>query len=291
MNKRRLRDKIIRFLLRILFGQNKGFYILSEPWDYLIILDACRYDVFRDIIKKYNLNGKLEYRISRGSNTVEFLLENFGKGYFQDIVYVTANPYVDLLLKNKFYRIISVWKYGWNEELNTVHPKEVYKYALDAIINYPDKRFIIHFMQPHYPFITAKEIKTTGINRLRHIALRIKNTNIPSINIWKLVAKGVVSLDYAKLKYRENLEVALNYVVKLIQHLHGKIIITSDHGEGFGEKIHPLIPKRVYGHLAHVRIEPLVKVPWYIIEKPGIGKHLKTRAKLRRKILKLRQQI
>ena len=219
------------------------------------------------MIKKIDLNGRLEYRISRGSHTVEFLLENFGKGYFPDIIYVTANPYVDLLLKNRFYKIISVWKDGWDEELGTVHPREVYRYALNALVKYPNKKFIMHFMQPHYPFITVKDINTTGIRRLREYALGGKISRSTNINIWTLVAKGKVPLDYAIMKYKENLEIALKYVAKLINHLHGKIIVTSDHGEGFGEKIHPLIPKRIYGHVANVRIEPLVKVPWYIIEK------------------------
>ncbi len=62
----------------LLFKKNNSFYIFSEPWDNLIILDACRYDVFEEVFKKRNMKGKLEYRISRGSWTVEFLLENFG---------------------------------------------------------------------------------------------------------------------------------------------------------------------------------------------------------------------
>ena len=36
--------------------------IVKEKWDYLIILDACRYDYFQDVYKKY-LQGELFKKI------------------------------------------------------------------------------------------------------------------------------------------------------------------------------------------------------------------------------------
>ena len=289
---KRIKNRLRKITLKILFGRNKGFYVLSEPWNYLIILDACRYDIFKEVIKKFDLNGRLEYRVSRGSNTTEFLMENFGRGYYHDIVYVTANPFVDLLLKDRFYKIISVWKYGWSDELNTVHPREVFKYALKAIIAYPDKRIIVHFMQPHYPFITMRSIKTTGISWLRSQALRGGSVKKQDTHIWMLVASGKVPLEVAINKYRENLEIAMEYVIKLIDYLHGKIVITSDHGEAFGERMHFLIPKRIYGHVSGVRIKPLVKVPWYVIYKPyRRDKRIVTRMELQKRILMIKDKL
>ena len=63
------RKHILKYILR-----KKGVYVVDEEWDYLIILDACRYDTFKEI---NNLVGKLEYRYSRGSSTSECLQENF----------------------------------------------------------------------------------------------------------------------------------------------------------------------------------------------------------------------
>ena len=49
---------------------NKGTFVMNEDWDNLIILDACRYDLFNAVA---GINS--DYIISRGSDTAEFLRE------------------------------------------------------------------------------------------------------------------------------------------------------------------------------------------------------------------------
>ena len=44
-------------------------------------------------------------------------------------------------------------------------------------------------------------------------------------------------------------------VERLKEQLPGRVILTADHGEAFGEY-------RLYGHGAGLRIEGLVKAPW-----------------------------
>ena len=148
-----VRNALLYKFLSILYRKNNGFFIFNEPWDNLIILDACRYDFFEEQFNKQKIGGNLEKKISRGCHTISFLSENFNKDKYNDIVYITANPHVDLLLKDKFYKIVSVWKDGWDEKEKTVLPETVYEYSLDAIAKYPKKKKIIHFMQPHYPYI------------------------------------------------------------------------------------------------------------------------------------------
>ena len=256
--------------------RNSGHYILKENWDNLIILDACRFDVFKEEIKKWNIKGELEYRISRGSWTVPFLLENFknikDKNLeLNDIVYITANPYVSALFRDMFYKIIPVWDFGWDESLKTVPPKRVYEAALKAKLRYPRKKLIIHFIQPHEPFVNLRENTATGFSRLRHAVLseNSENTIKHDVSIWDLVEKGVIDRDDAIKGYIENLRWVMPYVIRLCKVLPGKTVITSDHGEAFGEKIHPLIPIRVYGHPDKVRIRPLIIVPWFICEESG----------------------
>ncbi len=259
-------DVLIYYLSKIIYPQNKGVFIIEEEWDNLIILDACRYDSFKEEFEKRNMKGKLTYKISRGSGTPEFLVENFGNRKFDDIIYITANPYVDLLLQGRFYKIISVWKDGWSEEYNTVLPSTMYEYTLDALVKYPDKRFIIHFMQPHYPFISLKVEGDTGIKHQREATLA-GETVWQDITIWGLMKAGIVSFEDVIKGYKENLSLALDYVEKLVDILPGTTVITADHGEAFGEKLHSLIPIRVYGHYNGVRIEPLIKVPWLVVDE------------------------
>ncbi|ASJ15374.1 hypothetical protein [Thermococcus radiotolerans] len=284
------KNTFIWYISPLVYRKNEGFSVTSEYWDYLIILDACRFDIFKEEIKKTGLynQGTLEYRISSGSMTAEFLLENFEKGEFKDIVYITANPFVDMLLKGKFYRIIPVWKDGWDSKLNTVHPKTVYQYTLRALEKYPEKRFIIHFMQPHFPYLTFRPPGDTGFSKHREAALA-GQSQWRDKTIWDLVMDGTVPLGKVKEAYRDNLRIALKYVELLVPHLAGRIIITSDHGEAFGEKLHPLIPLKIYGHPRHVRIPALIKVPWFVISKPPKRKWSSTEEmKLKRTISALR---
>lgn len=263
------RNVAIKYVSLVLPSKDGGFSVTSENWDHLIILDACRFDVFSEEIKRtgiYDL-GILEYKTSLGSMTKEFLLRNFRTGDFKDIVYVTANPFVDMLLKGKFYRIIPVWKHGWDDRLNTVHPKTMYEYTLDAMKKYPDKRFIVHFMQPHFPYITLKVKEETGFAKHRKAVLTGKK-HWDDKTIWDLVVEGKIPLERVKKAYIENLRIALKYVEQLVMRMDGKIVITSDHGEAFGEPLSRLLPIRVYGHPEGARIEALKKVPWFVIRKP-----------------------
>ncbi len=290
---------IKNLIFLFLFGRNNGTSILEEDWDNLIILDACRYDIFKKLIKEINIPGRLEYRISRGSDTTEFLLKNFSRDkIYNDIVYITANPFVNLLLKDKVYRIIPVWDFGWDYYLNTVPPQSVYFYTLKVIQKYPDKRLIIHFIQPHHPYINFKfismenslkqlrdEAKSDSSTIQRDFSLSLKLNRLLRV----MVERKIYPLEfYVKIPknlhlraYVNNLKLVLPYVKKLVNVLPGKTVVTADHGEAFGEKLHPLLPIRVYGHLPEIRIPALVKVPWLVIEEQD-----KPPEKIRKQILR-----
>ncbi len=252
------------------WNENKGFYVLDEYWNYLIILDACRYDVFANEIKSWNISGRLEKRISRGSNTPEFLLENFGNGYYGDIIYVTANPFVSYYLKGKFYKIIPVWKFGWDESLKTVLPSTVYEATLKLLREYGNKkRMIIHFMQPHEPYIPLvlrfRGLPITGFENLLKEVTTNRVGQIPDRCVLDLVQEGKFDKDLAFKGYVENLRIAMPYVVRLCKILCGKIVVTADHGEAFGEYIHPIVPYKVWGHPKGYRMKELIEVPWFVV--------------------------
>jgi len=257
---------LITRLSKIFYPKAEGFDVNSEDWNYLIILDACRYDVFAEEIAKRKIEGKLEHRISKGAMTAEFLDANFGKGQFDDIVYITANPFVNVMFKNKFHKLISVWINGWDSELNTVRPEKVYDTVLSEHHNYPGKKFIIHFMQPHPPFLTMRFPDETGIQKFRDSV--INNAELQGdIGPWRYVIRKKIPAAKVIEGYKENLKIVMDYVEKLIPHLSGKIVITADHGEGFGEPLHRFFPIKVYGHPNRARIESIVKVPWFVINK------------------------
>lgn len=136
----------------------KSIYVLDEDWDNLIILDACRYDYFEKLYHPY-LKGDLKKACSPGSSTIEWCKNSFQEKR-DDVVYISSNPFinskVDVLnfkALDLFHVIINVWDWGWNKELGTVHPKTVNDVVKKVKDYYSNKRFIIHYLQPHEPYL------------------------------------------------------------------------------------------------------------------------------------------
>jgi len=240
-------------------------HIVEEDWDNLIILDGCRYDAFE---KMNNLEGKLEYRYSKGSSTNDFLNKNFDGKKHLDTVYVTANPLVNYHVGNSFHRVIPVWKDDWCEEYNTVLPKDMTERTIKAYDKYSKKRLITHFVQPHYPFIGKtgrKEIGNHDGLLSRNYFVNGKNTDHTDQLIWNLLKQGEVDKSTIWKAYLENLEIVLKSVKKLLEIMEGKTVITSDHGNLFGEFLFPF-PVREYGHPGGLYHKNLIKVPWFVTQ-------------------------
>lgn len=271
----------------LFFRKNNGIFIFDEQWDNLIILDNCRYDVFKEEFERRGMKGRLEYRISRGSDTSSFLKENFYNKKCSDIVYVTANPWVNVLLKHLVFKVISVWKFAWDEKLQNVSPKAVYEYAVYAMHKYKDKRIIVHFIQPHSPYPNGLG-ETKAKNAMFAIVNKKQVKNLYKIDDNLYITWPCICLRRLKIKnlikgYYQNLRLVMPYVEKLVNIMPGTTVVTSDHGEAFGERIHKLLYLRVYGHPDNIKTEQLVKVPWLVvnekekdvIEKPEVMKIIK----------------
>lgn len=239
--------------------------IMAEDWDNLLILDGCRYDQFKRL---NSLPGQLEARNSLGSATDEFLEKNFSETKQYDTVYITANPMYRIKnLNDVFHDIIDVWKTGWDDQNKTVPPEEVVEASLDAHNAYPDKRLMIHFMQPHYPFIgeVGSQIGQHSGFEYTYRKAQTGEGSQDSPTIWELLEAGEIDEGVALEAYDENLEIVLPHVERLINEFPEKTVVTSDHGNFVGERITPF-GKRRYGHPVGVYSKGLRKVPWLIVE-------------------------
>lgn len=236
-----------------------GVDIFHEDWDNLLLLDACRYDMFAD---QSQLPGELESRTSRGSATVEFLRGNLQGRTLHDTVYVTANPQLyrhQDEIDASFHAVEEVWQTdGWDEERSTVLPETMARRAIEAAEEYPDKRLFVHFIQPHYPFLTARE------NPFDDDQAFLRPDEPGS---WAQVMTGDIrpSKESIWAAYRETLERALTHVGSLIEELPGKTVVTADHGNMVGERASP-IPIVEWGHPRGIYTENLVKVPWLVVD-------------------------
>ncbi|WP_336024664.1 hypothetical protein [Halobellus salinisoli] len=143
---------------------------LASDWDYCLVLDACRYDVFCDVYDEY-LDGTVEKRRSVGSSTPEWAYRTFTDRH--DIAYFSGNPFINDLgiplnelkwgascdyewtANEHIADVVDVWKHGWDDDLGTVPPE-----SLEASLDeHPEivernERTVLHYMQPHAPYLS-----------------------------------------------------------------------------------------------------------------------------------------
>ncbi|QLD86826.1 hypothetical protein HWV23_14200 [Natronomonas halophila] len=236
--------------------------VVEKDWDNLIVLDACRYDLFEEVHAETPLPGTLEKRRSVQSGTPGFLTENFADGEFHDTVYVTGNPYVNTdLPEETFHAVESVWKDGWDDDLQTVRPQTMADRTLSVAEKYPDKRIISHFLQPHAPFVGDVQLGERETFAIREQAMGNENATTRHRTPFEMLEAGEVSYDEVWTAYRSNLESSWPAVRQLLENLQGLTAVTSDHGNAMGERAWPF-PIRVYGHPLGILIPALTEVPW-----------------------------
>lgn len=244
------------------FPKNRS-NVMDEDWDDLLLVDGCRYDVFEEL---NTIRGTLEYRLSKGSYTGGFFEGNFSDKTYHDTIYVTANPvprvdeWCSVSVDTVFHDVIDVWENHWDENDNTVRPKPVADAIKEAHAIYPNKRILGHFIQPHQPFIgeTGQEINEPGMEAYDRIS---GEETTAGKQVWERLENDEISTEVVWQAYSENLKLVLPYVQELCNKLTGKTIVTSDHGNLFGEFAWPF-PVRKYGHPVGIHTKKLIRVPW-----------------------------
>lgn len=247
-----------------------GTNMYSKDWDLLIVLDACRVDALRAVSDEYSFLNDIESCPSVGTQSVEWMAATFDKKWKEDIsktALVTANPNVEFVFEDgmegaslphekrvsrwgswdvvpasSFALYKPLWSHG-NDIDKGWHspPKTVTDYGIKIGRKHDYEKIVLHYMQPHSPFIG------NCINDDRE--MNIYETNYT----WFLQTGG----DKAKVMeaYLNNLRYVLDSISTLLDNINrDKVIITSDHGEAFGEY-------GIYGHPAG-SLHPIVrKVP------------------------------
>lgn len=279
---------------------------LEKQWDYLIILDACRFDYFQKHYGDY-LDGELTKVKSLGACTDEWRDRTF-TGRYDDIVYISSNPHISsdqtvtgFLGRDHFHAVHDIWKDGWDHTRGTVLPETLTAAAIEITASTKDKRVIIHYLQPHAPYLALPE-DTKGFanpnknmqsflsgiaqdkkGKRRKIIIRkilpwFRNNMIlgdhpewmlrqffflPPKSPMDAVRRkyGVKGLRKA---YEMNLKMVLEQVKLLLPHLSGKVVVTADHGEFLGEN-------RCYTHRGLSDNPLLVDVPWLVTKASTEG--------------------
>ena len=287
--------------------------IKDFDWDILIILDACRYDYFEKVYGDY-LGGDLKKALSPATSTSEWCKKVLETGDFNDVVYVSANAHINSKVKVKgfygrkhFYKVIDVWDWGWDYSIGTTSPWKVNQGARKARDMYPNKKLIIHYMQPHFPYIHeisgSQQNIPFGIDQLMESPIYrwVRFFLATKLGrIWERTsryARIIMGLEWhspkdpaevaeregvsvLRRKYESSLRSVLESVAALVENLSGKIVITADNGELLGES-------GQYGHGFGCRHPLLVEVPWLEIER---GKKGLEKSRVKRIIQKMKHE-
>jgi hypothetical protein len=233
--------------------------LVESDWDNCLLLDACRYDVFADQVDR----GHLERRVAPGSQTGAFLDATFPPdAEFPDIVYVNGNPRVATEYTGTVHAMEHVWQSDWDEAHSTVLPESMRDAAIAAHEEYPNKRLLVHFVQPHIPYIGETAAQLPGGAAIQTMR---PDSDDREEKPYAAVKRGTVEPETIRTAYRESLEEALTAVEDLLEALPGKTVITADHGELLGERSGRRYGEfSDWGHPARTPVDELLSIPWWV---------------------------
>lgn len=223
-----------------------GSNIYNYQWDILIILDACRYDLFEQYVEKHDCQQHLidtRSMYSVASSTQTWLPRTFLNApsrVVNETHYVSGSGQVKKHLpENIFHDIEHVWKYAHDPSYGQTNVRAITDAAIEAIQNSDASRHVIHYPEPHAPF---------------HHCIGKYDAVGQSQTVWKMLSDNEVTKKEVWHDYGQNLMMALDEVQTIINNVTGDIIISSDHGNSLGEY-------GFYGHPRHVPTPELRRVP------------------------------
>lgn len=253
----RLLFMIRHLLLRRLDRPAEECIEISDlDWRNLIILDGCRHDSFQEVIEEDS-----DFRISCGSSSSEFIEKNFSDNDFSDTVLIGGNPFLHPPIfedltghtpKEVFAEIFHTYQDDWDDTSGTIMPDKLVRDAKTAEKLFPEKKKIVWFMQPHFPFVNYDfEEETAGVNPYLG-----ENPDNTEKFVWRKAEKGCLEKKNVIEGYRSNIEFVIPYGKEIAEELKGKTVLTSDHGNLLGES-------GLFGHPDNCSAIPVRKVPWY----------------------------
>lgn len=229
-----------------------GEHAFERGWDVLVLLDACRVDLMREVAADYAFLDDPGALVSVGSSSIQWMERTFTDEYesqMRETAYVTGNPFSKRVLSDgDLLALDEVWRYGWDDESGTIPARAVTDRAIAAGRERDFDRLVVHYMQPHFPSIPQP--LTDGMNA------ETLGDGEGWDSPWHRLRRGELDKETVWSSYRTNLEYVLDDVQLLLENLDAdRVAISADHANAAGEF-------GVYGH-PKVPIRAIREVPWY----------------------------
>jgi hypothetical protein len=109
-----------------------------------------------------------------------------------------------------------VWRHSFDDENYTVFPEDIIAETKQMLAEYPNKRFIIHFMQPHRPFLDTEDLQFSSrapdIEDGKLVGTTQGSTDHDGPDKpWDALEYGLVDKETLWEAYRRNLEFVYDY--------------------------------------------------------------------------------
>jgi hypothetical protein len=238
-----------------------GRSVYSTDWDICLVLDSTRLDMLREAWQRA---GGVDAVWSRGSITTEWLCNTFRDEHAASIAetaFVSATPHSETVFGRRewltnaaevpveypdppvvdpaaFDGFYEVWRSHATAE-GAVPPGTMLDATLEAAESH--SRVVAHWMQPHEPFIAP--------------GAEVVGGGPTETNVWDGLNRRDLDPDPVWQSYMANLKYALFYVETLLENVDARMLITSDHGNAFGEW-------GLYGHPFAFPQPAVRRVPW-----------------------------
>ncbi len=248
-----------------------GTNIFTQEWDLLLVLDACRVDALQAVSSEYDFLSEIGEIWSVGSNSHEWIAQTFNNRYEEEIAettYITANAFTEQIFEtrtfppshvtvpftwtnwniadqHKLNDLIEVWRQHRDDTLRVVPPRVLTDYTIDIGRRKNPSRTIVHYMQPHGPYIAGAVTEDRDPTAIESDAWRsLRDGNASFETIWEM--------------YIDNLRLVLDDIERLLDNIDAEtVVITADHGEAFGEF-------GAHGHPEGFPHPVVKKVPWVV---------------------------
>lgn len=241
----------------------RGTNVYERDWDVLVLLDCARVDMFEAVREEFPFLAPVETHRTPGTNSAEWMDVTFVDEYADEMrrtAHLTANPNsADHLDGERFDLLEEIWRYGWDEETGTVPARTVTDRAIAVGRNRRPERMIVHYMQPHPPFVPRPDIDAVQVTR--------PGDDRRGMNVEELHEEGGYSLEELWEAHLDNLRYVLPEVDLLLSNLDAdRVVVSADHGQALGED-------GVLGHPASSTVEAVRRVPWSVTTARDTGEY------------------
>lgn len=243
---------------------NPGTSIWEREWDILLILDACRLDLMKKVAAEYSFIGgpeNVNSLWSVASMSEDWIERTFSKEYRDEVentAYITGNAFtakIDFPVEPAM--MDEVWKRKWDEDVNTILARPLTDRAISTWREGNYERMIVHYMQPHVPFVDRPELGEYT---------EPEEFGEGFADIWDRVGSDL-DKERVRAAYRDNLRYVLDDVELLLDNVDADTVaISADHGNAIGEF-------GVTGHPSDVLLPSIRRVPWIEMSAKDSGEY------------------